>query len=137
MSRTRVSPFGQNAIKAYPMSVAASTDNVSVGGATNQAATVALSAQTTGATQQGSWVISEIVWSYSGAVTAGRLTVADSSGNLFDIDITAATNGSPGFGVVPFTPPLASQIQNSALTVTLGAAAGVTGKVNVEAYLEV
>src|SRR5262249_4297936 len=135
MSRTRVSPFGQNASKCYPISVAASTDNQSVGGAANQAATVALAAQAAGLTQQGSWIISEIVYSYSGATQVGRLTVADSSGTLFDIDIQAATNGCPNWATIPFNPPLASQVQNSAVTVTLGAAAGVTGKLNVEAYL--
>lgn len=137
MARTRVNPFGQQAAKCYPISVYASTDNVSVGGATNQAATVALSAQTTGGTEQGSWIINEIGWSYAGttAVQGGRITVADSSGNLWDQDINTQT--SPNFGNLVFVPPLASQIQNSALTVTLGAVANVTGKVSVQGWLEI
>jgi hypothetical protein len=137
VSRTRINPFGQQAAKCYPISVYASTDNVSVGGGTNAAVAVALSAQTSGATEQGSWIVSEIGWSYAGttAIAAGRLTVADSSGNLWDQDIYTQT--SANFGTVTFNPPLASQVQNSALTITLGAVANVTGKLSVQGYLEI
>ncbi len=137
MSRTRVSPFGQQATKAYPVSIYASTDNVSVGSAVNTAATIALPAQPAGSPQQGSWLVDEIGWSYAGttAVAGGRLTIADSSGNLWDQDLNTQT--SANFGVVTFNPPLVSQLQNSGMTITLGPVANVTGKVSLQGWLEV
>lgn len=134
MSRNRVSIYGQDAKKSYGISIAASTDNVSVGAAVNQAATVALPAQTAGSTIQGSWVISNVFWSYS-QTAVGRLTIADSSGNLFDEDLH--TGGAQNFGGFSFQPPLSSQVNNSAITVTLAAGgAAVTGKVSVQGWLE-
>ena len=129
MSRVKVNAYAQG-YKTYPINVAASTDNQSVGTATNTAATVALPAQAAG-TAEGSWVIGEVVWSYSGAPTAGNIKIADSSGNLIDQDLSG-TN----FGTLVFNPPLSSQLPLSALTTTLGAAGGVTGKVSVIGWLE-
>jgi len=134
MSRTKFAPFGQNCQKDYLVAIQQSTDNVSVGAAAGNAATVALPAQAAGGTAQGSWVIGGVLWSYSAAVTSGRLTIADTSGNLTDIDIHTGT--AQNFGQFLFQPPLSSQLQNSAVTVTLGGVGAVTGKVNVQAWLE-
>src|SRR5579859_6949228 len=112
MSRNRVNIYGQDARKNYPISIAASSDNVSVGAAAGSAATVALPALTAGTTE-GSWVLGGVVWSYSAPVTTGGINVADSSGSLISFDIHAGSGQN--FGQLSFEPPLASQVPGSAL----------------------
>ena len=74
-------------------------------------------------------VVREVTWSYSASPTGGRLTIADGSDTIFDIDITAAGPGQALFG---------SGKQghvNTAMTITLASGAGaVVGKVNASHF---
>lgn len=132
MSRTKFNVSG-NAERNYEVSVQESTDNVSVSAASG-ACTVVLSQTTAGATTQGSPIISEVFCSYAGtsvgATTPGRLTIADSSGTLFDQDLGVSNKE------YLFDPPISSQVQTSALTVTLAGLTGATAKLVVHGWFE-
>ncbi len=77
-------------------------------------------------------IVSGIAWSYGGVanlpsyVAMGRLTIADGSDTIFDLDI-----GAPGIGSVVFDPPKRGR-SGRAMTVTLAdGGASVQGKVNL------
>lgn len=75
------------------------------------------------------WVIDGVQWSYSAAPTGGKLTIADTAGTKFEVDIIA---GGPG-GYPLHLPMLLS----SDVTITLASGAGaVIGKLNVQAHPE-
>lgn len=75
--------------------------------------------------------ISGVAWSYSGALTGGKITVKDGSTTIFEIDITASGPGS-----VQFPRPKAGSI-NTDMTITIAAGgSGVVGKVNALNYCE-
>lgn len=70
-------------------------------------------------------VIYDVAWSYSGAPTGGRLTIADGSDTILDLDITAAGPGSITFGRGK------QGHAGRAMTITLASGAGaVVGKLN-------
>lgn len=70
--------------------------------------------------------LDEINWSYSADPTAGSITIADSSGTIWQLDVTS---GGPGF--LPFDPHALNAVPGSALIITLAAGgAGVVGKLN-------
>jgi hypothetical protein len=122
----------QHVRQVNPYGVRGCTDLANGAGATNTAVTALLPApakDANGVVPDN--VIAQIFWSYSAAGAGGRLTIADSSGTIYDQDI-----GSVAKGVETFTPPLKSAVQGSALTVTLGAVAAVTGKVAVRGWVE-
>lgn len=69
--------------------------------------------------------LAEIIWSYDGEPTGGRLTVSGIEGDDVDVDITAAGPGPL------FLAPLAGEV-GAAVVVTLAAGgASVVGKLNV------
>lgn len=71
-------------------------------------------------------VIYEIHWSYTGTVTSGNLQVADGSDVIFNVDISAA-----GEGTFRFSRPRTGTL-GQAMTVTLAnGGTGVAGKITV------
>lgn len=73
-------------------------------------------------------VLDDIHWSYNGAATTGKLTIAEGGVTTFDVDLitAAADNGS-----VHFEHGFESDA-NTAVVVTLAAgAAGIAGKLNL------
>lgn len=75
--------------------------------------------------------ISGVAYSYSGSGTlaGGRMTIADGSDTVFDIDVTAL-----GSYVLPFKPPRRGRA-NTSMTITLAdGGANVQGKLNVLAH---
>lgn len=118
-----------DAKNTYPFPVPYGPSNMSAGTAANAAAQVTIAADT-GVERNGTpavrpLVISEVWWSYSAAPTGGNLTLIDSGGTHLNIDIAAGGKDS-----LTFTPPILCG-STSALTATLAAAAGVTGKVGI------
>lgn len=72
----------------------------------------------------------DITWSYSAAPTGGRLTMADGSDTILDIDITSA-----GPGQVRFDKGRRGH-SGRAMTITLASGAGaVVGKLNASHYV--
>ena len=130
----------QGKYRTWPAPVPGSTNNLSVGGAANQAATVVLAGATTAGTGPGlgqgavtnpAVIVRELWWSYSGTPTGGRVTLNDGTGNVFDWDITA---GGPGFK--RWDPPQALAA-GTQLTATIAAGGGgVTGKIGLDAWQE-
>lgn len=115
--------IGQDGVyKAMPLHEpdAFSTDEVNVPAA-NTAAVLTFTA----AGENMANVLSGLAYSYSAAPTGGRLTIADGSETVLDLDITAA-----GENTIEFKPPRKGRA-NRAMTVTLAAGgAGITGKLN-------
>ena len=73
-------------------------------------------------------VIDAMIWSYSGVPTAGRLTVMDGAGIVFDMDLTLG-----GKDAVRFERGLQSSAFGKDVIVTLAAGGLLTvGKLNVE-----
>lgn len=93
--------------------------------AANTAAVLTLAAPTDTARRR---VFSSVHWSYSGAPTGGRLTIASSGQSTYDVDITA---GGPGYLTFPDNFRGAAG-QTVVLTLAAGGA-GVSGKINVPA----
>jgi hypothetical protein len=118
--------LGQPGPVVTPLPALASTNLCAAAGAANSTAAVTLDAETSPSRPH---VISQILWSYSGAPTGGRLTVQNHTDIVVDLDITAS--GPDG---VRFDPPLLMAAGTTA-TVRLHPAAGVTGKVNVVAFV--
>jgi hypothetical protein len=74
--------------------------------------------------------ITGVAWSYNGVPTTGRLTVADGSNVIFDIDITTA---GPGVFTFPF---IKKGTANTAMTIKLFAGgSNVVGKVNALGFI--
>ncbi len=72
--------------------------------------------------------IERIDWSYSAAPTGGKVTVADSTGVIFSLAITAAGPDAIDFGKYPLV-----AAEGSALVVFLDAGgSGISGKLNVK-----
>lgn len=70
-------------------------------------------------------VLAGVAWSYSATPTGGKLTIADGSTTVLEVDITAGGPGSL------YLPPLGGTT-NTALVVTLAAGSGaVVGKLTV------
>lgn len=118
------SPFGQGARPTLPAAVQGSTNLRATGSAANTTCAVTMDAVTGTPV-----IICQVIWSYSGAPTGGRVTIECGSDVLFDVDVIAG--GPAGY---TFTPPLALYAGSSAV-VKAHPAAGVTGKVNVNAYV--
>lgn len=88
----------------------------------NTAAIISKSAPPTG-----KYVIHGIQFSYNNTPTAGRLTVADDSGTIFDVDVTVSGPGGYSLALVC----------TGAVTITLAAGgASVQGKLNSQMSLE-
>lgn len=80
---------------------------------------------TYGAQQNTRHIINGLAWSYSGGSASGSVQVLDQGVVIFNMDITAAGNGS-----ITFPDPLAGS-PGRVLTITLAAGgSSVTGKIN-------
>jgi hypothetical protein len=125
--------FQQHGRQVTPYAVRGCTDLTTVAATIGAAAVVSMAAPANDANgNKPDNTISQIYWSYAATPAGGRLTIADSSGTLYDQDLVGTK------GVETFTPPFKASVQGSALTVTLaaGVTTGATAKCNVRGWVE-
>lgn len=115
-------PSADGSKQTIGLAVAGNTAHGSVGVALNAAATVVFAADS-----ERGLIVGQIVASYKGTTTpTGRLTLADSSGNLLDVDI----NNDQVLNLRLDPPILCGKNSNVTATLHAGGAAA-TGKLNL------